>query len=261
MKKEQFCEAFCARITLKEVPIGYVIRTPFFRGPNDPIAVYARRCHDNPHEYRLEDDGQTIAYLEASGADLDSQTRYETFVSILRDENAMYSEEESLIHSRVMHESKIADACVSFSEMLLRVCDLSVLSTNRVRNTFKEDLIDLVEQQFGPTSDIIFNAPLIESLKDYIIDIVVKSPDGRALAIYAGTSELKALEALLFSREAAAQDISKLRTMLILEQSKPAEIKQKTLSRVMNSDIILAAMDGESVAVRKKMRQSLEDAR
>jgi hypothetical protein len=260
MNKENLCEAFCSRMAVREVPIGFAIRTPFFRGADDPIAIYARRSADNPQEFRLEDDGQTIAYLEASGADLDSQTRYETFVSILRDENALFSETESLIHSRPMSSMRLAEACVGFSEMLLRICDLSVLSTNRVRNTFKEDLIALVERQFGSASEIAFNAALNEGLKDYLIDIVVKSPDGRALAIYAGTSELKALEALLFSREASDRDTSKLRTMLILEQAKPAEIKERTLSRVMNSGIILASMDGEEIAVRRKMAQSLEAA-
>ncbi len=260
MNKQQLCEAFCDRVSVKSVPIGYAIRTPFFRSADDPLAIYARRLHGENGYFRLEDDGQTVAFLEATGADLDSQTRFEMFVSILRDENALYSETENLIHSRPLAEDQLAATCIGFSEMLLRICDLSVLSTNRVRNTFKDDLIALVEQQFGSRSTIELNVPIEAGLKDYIVDIVVRGLDGRSLAIYAGTSELKALEALLFSRETASRAMTKLRTMLILEQAKPAEIKERTLSRVMNSEIILASMDGEEIAVRRKMAQSLEAA-
>ncbi len=93
-------------------------------------------------------------------------------------------------------------------------------------------------------------------MNDYVVDIIVEHPDGKKLAIFAGTSELKALEALLFYREQKEQHVDETRSMLVLKEAKPKEIKDRTLSRVMNSEIILASMDGDCVAVRQKMASS-----
>jgi hypothetical protein len=140
---------------------------------------------------------------------------------------------------------------------MLRVTDLLLLARSRIRSTFREDLVRMVEAQFGSHAEIDLNAPLNAALKDYVVDIIVRSPDGRALAIFAATSELKALECLLFWREQRDRAMHNVRTMLVLETSKPREIKERTLSRVMNSTILLASMDGEEIAIRQKMENSL----
>ena len=67
-----------------------------------------------------------------------------------------------------------------------------LLSPGQVRRTFREDLIEFVKSQFGESA-IELNKPLSPAMKDYIVDILLRSPDGRALAIYAATSETKAL--------------------------------------------------------------------
>jgi hypothetical protein len=115
----------------------------------------------------------------------------------------------------------------------------------------------MVRRQFGPTAAIDLNAPVQDSMKDYPVDIIVRAPDGRALAIFAATSEMKALEALLFWKEYRDQEIAKLRAMLVVETSKPRDIKERTFSRVMNSGLILAAMDGEEIQIGRKMKESL----
>lgn len=141
--------------------------------------------------------------------------------------------------------------------LMNRVFDLSLLAKNRVRSRFKEDLIKLVEAQFSGTARIRIGEPIRETMKDYIVDIVVEGRDGRILAIFAGTSEVKALEALLFVNEQKKQLLSNVRAMLVLEKAKPADIKERTLSRVINSEIRLASMDGEAVAVKQKLEDSL----
>jgi hypothetical protein len=221
------------------------------------LAIYARRNDVNPHEYRLEDDGETIAFLEASGVDLDSETRFEALNDLLREHDAFLSEPESVIHTRFEREDKIPSMSVLFSGLLIRVYDLLLLATHRVRSTFGEDLVRMVESQFAGSARIDINAPVQASMKDYLVDIVVRANDGRALAIFAGTSELKALEALLFSKEQREQHVTHVRTMLVLETAKPRDIKERTLSRIMNSNILLASMDGEEISIRQKMAENL----
>jgi hypothetical protein len=255
MNRELICKAFCQRLAIHEVPIGYVVRTPFRNKDDDPLAIYLRRADDGT--YRLEDDGQTLAHLEAIGVDLDSETRYEAVVDLLKEYEAYIDERENVIHSKYLPECEIPSNVVRFSALLLRIFDLELLASTRVRSTFRDDLAALIEAQFGAECRIDYDAPLQGSMKDYLVDIIVRSKDGRSLAIFAGTSETRALESLLFWKEYREQNITSVRTFLMLESSKPRGIKDRTFSRVMNSGILLATMDGEEIAIRNKMRENL----
>lgn len=257
MNGEEFCKAFCDNITLRKVPMGFVLKTPFRRDDGDAIAIYIRPHHEIAGAFRLEDDGQTIGFLEASGVDLETDTRLEALNDLLREYVAFYDEHNSLLHTGYIAEKQLAAAAVSFSALLLRVYDLLLLAKTRIRSTFRDDLLAMVQSQFGRDCRIDENAPLQHSMKDYLVDILVRSPDGRFLAIYAATSELRALEALLFWKEYREQRVTQVRTMLVLEEAKPRSIRERTLSRVMNSDILLASMDGEEIAIRRKMEDNL----
>lgn len=255
MNDEDFCRAFCSLLALHEIPIGYVLRTPFRRADGDAVAIYLRRGEDGT--YRLEDDGQTIAYLEERGVDFESETRSEILADLLKEYDAYLDDDESIIHTDYMPESSAPWAATQFSALLLRVMDMTFLASNRVRSTFRDDLIALVERQFQNIANIELNVPLQDTMKDYVVDIIVRSPDGRSLAIYAATSEVKALEALLFTREYREQQVATVRAMLVMETAKPRDINTRTLSRVMNSDLVLASMDGEEIQIGRKMRTNL----
>ena len=257
MNIEDLCKAFCQPLALHSVPIGYAARTPFRRPDGDPITVYIRRDPESQDEmYRLEDDGQTIGFLETSGVDFDTDTRFSALAEMLREHDSFYNQEEVILHTPYLPSDKIPAEFVRFTGLMLRVNDLLLLSPGRVSRSFREDLIAIVKQQFGEQA-IQLNGTINAAMKDYVIDILVKSPDGRALAIYAATSESRALEALLFSRECRDHRLTTVRSMLILESAKPRDIRTRTLSRVMNSDILLASMDGEEIAIKRKMQESL----
>jgi len=257
MNADDICKAFCQPIALHSLPIGYALRTPYRGTDCDPITICIRRDDAASEErFRLEDDGQTIGFLEASGVDFDTDSRFTALAEMLREHDAYYDQDEVLIHTQYLDPSEIPSACVRFTALLLRLNDLLLLAPGRVRRTFFEDVVELVKDQFGETA-VQLRAPLNAAMKDYIVDIIVRSPDGRTLAIYAATSETKALEALLFSRECKDQNVPNVRSMLILENPKPRDIRNRTLTRVMNSDILLASMEGEEIAIKRKISESL----
>jgi uncharacterized protein DUF1828 len=257
MNADDICKAFCRRIALHAVPVGYALRTPFTGGDGDPITIYLRRDETATDDrFRLEDDGQTIGFLETNGVDLDTDSRFSALADMLREFDAYYDQEEVLIHTAYFTPDKIPDECVRFTALLLRVIDMLLLAPGRVSRTFKDDIIAMATQQFGE-NNVRLNTSLNNIMKDYIIDIIVKGSDGRSLAIYAATSESKALEAMLFTRECRDQKITDVRSLLVLESAKPRDIRTRTLSRVMNSDILLASMDGEEIAIKRKMQESL----
>jgi Domain of unknown function DUF1828 len=255
MNDEDFCRAFCHNLALREVPIGYVLRTPFRRTDGDAISIYLRLADDGT--VRLEDDGMTVGYLEANGFDLESDSRFESLADMLKEHGAFLDEGNCLIHTAALPAPEAPGAAVRFSALLVRIYDLLLLTPARVRSTFKDDLVELVERQFGLVAGIEVNEAVQESMKDYVVDVIVRARDGRTLAIYAATSELKALEALLFWNEYRNQRIENLRAMLVVETSKPRDIKEKTFSRVMNSDILLASMEGGELQIGRKIRENV----
>jgi hypothetical protein len=97
--KDELCRAFCNEISVKEVPAGLAIGTPFRRGDGDRVAFYVVRDAALPGLARLEDDGETIPYLEACGVDFGTQTRMKAFESLLSEHAAEYDEVEATIRT------------------------------------------------------------------------------------------------------------------------------------------------------------------
>lgn len=259
MNKDALCRAFCSDIHVNRVPVGLAVRTPFTRPDGDFLAFYIRQAPETGM-MRLEDDGATIAFLESHGVDLDTSTRRALLDSLLGQYRATYDEDEFLIHTDFMQESEIAPRALAFSEMMLRVYDLLFTAASRVARTFKEDLGKLIEATFQQGHVIEADAYFNAEMKDYVADYIVRAPGGGALAIYAGSSDIKALEALLFWREMRDRGVEGVKGMLVLERPKHPLIKDRTLSRVHNSGLILGSYENEQPALAAKMRLTLAEA-
>lgn len=257
MIREALCEAFCSDLIVTPVPIGFAVRSPHVRADGDHAAFYLRRKEGTESVYRVEDDGCSVADLQAAGFDLDKESRFEAFSDLLTEHHVRYDEVSVLLATEYLPLSKIPKAAISFSYLLARMNDLVLMVGSRVKRSFKEELAEVIERQFGETCEILYNKPLDQDHKDYVVDFVVRSPDGRVLAVFAGSSELKALESLLFWEQYKANASDTLKSMIVLEEAKPAAIKDRTLSRVMNSGLVLATLDGGFVNVGEKLRHTL----
>lgn len=257
MIRDALCEAFCSDLLVTTVPIGYAVRTPHLKADGDYAAFYLRKKDGNEAMYRVEDDGCSVADLEAAGFDLDKESRLEAFSDMLTEHNVRYDEASVLLTTDYLPMERVPQAAISFSYLMARISDLILMVGSRVRRSFKEDLAEVIEKQFGETCEILSNAPVDQDHKDYIVDFIVKAPDGRVLAVFAGSSELKALESLLFWEQYKSGIVEDLKSMIVLEEAKPAAIKDRTLSRVMNSGLVLATLDGGLVNVGKKLQHTL----
>ena len=259
MIQEALCKAFCENVMVTEVPIGFAVRTPHMKADGDYSSFFLRK-HETENLYRIEDNGFTIADLEMSGFDFDKETRFEAFTDMLSDHSARYNEQEVLLTTEYMKPEQISEAAISFSYLMARVDDLLLMVGSRVRKSFKEDLAEIIDQQFGSTCKITENTPIDNDTKDYLVDFLVRSPDGRLLAVFAGSGELKALESLLFWEQIQKGDYPNLRSMIVLEEPKPVAIKDRTLSRVMNSGLTLATLDGNTINLANKMQRTFQQA-
>jgi hypothetical protein len=251
---KDICGTFCDGLAMREVPMGYAIRTPFRGADGDPLALYVRRSKENPSLIRLEDDGSTVAALQEEGFALDNEQRFSEFQNLLTEHSVLYDEAEYLVHTEYMGEERAAASFLKFMSLMVRVADLKLLSRDRVRETFKADVQAFVEGAFEGLATVERDVAPLENLGDYIPDVVVRGPQ-HTLAIYAGTSEVKALEAFVLWQELLRQGVKDIVPVVVFETAKPPQIKARTLSRIMNSDVAMASMEGSKWEVTQKLRQ------
>lgn len=257
MRLEQLCRALCSGLDMRPVPIGFAIKTPFRTADGDALSIYLRREKGNPSQLRFEDDGATVAGLEEDGVSLNSETRAEAFADLLVNYDAHYDDESAVIYTDYFLEDRAPANFAKFIALMLRVQDLRMLSQERVREVFRDDVRSLLEKHFADRVEIVEDENPSEILRDYVADFVLRSPDGETLAIYAASTEIKALEALLLWQELSRRSIPGIRSMAIFEGAKPQRIRNRTMSRLMNSDVMLGAMDGDEWELARKVAQTL----
>lgn len=248
------CGTFCDGLAMREVPMGFAIRTPFRNPDGDAVALYARRDRDFSNRYRFEDDGGTMAHLQEEGFSLENESRSAEFHRLLAEYGCQYDEGEVLIHTDYLDEEKLPAYFLKFMALMVRIGDLRMMSRTVVRDTFKADLQDFVEATFAGMATVERDASPVATLSDYVADVVVHGP-AATLAIYAGTTEVKALEAFVLWQELERQGLSSVIPMVVFESAKPATIKARTMARLMNSNVSLGSLGGSQWDVSQKMKQ------
>lgn len=251
---KDICGTFCDGLAMREVPMGYAIKTPFRSLDGDAVALYVRRSKDAPGQLRLEDDGSTVAALQEEGFGFDNEQRLAEFQALLTEHGALFDEDECLIHTDYMEEGRAAAYFLKFMSLMIRISDLRLMSRDRARDTFKADVQQFVDETFRDLAPVEFDAPPEDSLSDYIPDAIVRAP-GVTLAIFAATGEVKALEALVLWQELLRQGLSHVLPVVVLPTAKPPQIKARTMSRIINSRVSMASMDGNKWDVMQKLRQ------
>lgn len=253
MKLKELCEALCNGLAMREVKIGYAIKTPFKLPDGDSIGLYVRRDEQNPRMLRLEDDGGTIAALEEDGVSFSSEARSEALADLLRQYDAHYDDAASTIFTEYVDESRLPANFVKFMALMLRLQDLRMLAQDRVREVFKDDVRRLVEKYFEGRVEILEDENPNEVLKDYVADFVLKTESGDTLALFAASSETKALESLLLWQELRSRKLARVQSMALFEGPKPQRIKSRTMSRLMNSEVVLGTLEGDRWELAQKI--------
>jgi hypothetical protein len=141
--------------------------------------------------------------------------------------------------------------------LMLRLQDMRLLAHERVREVFKDDVRALVEKYFKDQVEIFEDENPNELLKDYVADFVLKWKSGETLALFAAASEMKALESLLLWQELRSRKLETIRSMAIFEASKPQRIKSRTMSRLMNSEVVLGTMEGDRWELAQKIGKTI----
>jgi hypothetical protein len=221
--EEEICRAFCNEISVKDVPAGLAISTTFRRQDGDAIGFYVVRTGLQGLA-RLEDDGETVPYLEACGVDFETQTRKKAFQALLVEYGAEYDEEENLIHTPQLRDDDLLRAALHFVALLLRMYDFLLLTQEHVESTFKEDAAKSIKDIVGPRATIREGQAVSSKLSEMIPDLVLEAPHRDPVAVFLSQSATRVHEAVILQMAALYEAKEPLHVVALLE-------KESTLSQ------------------------------
>ncbi|MFD2739588.1 hypothetical protein ACFSUD_08415 [Sulfitobacter aestuarii] len=94
--QKKICAAFCEGLPVREVPLGYAIKTPFNWLHREPLVVFGEKSDGL---VRMRDGGDTLALLEDVAGDLTTETKLDTMRQLAIEHGIAFDEERSLFLS------------------------------------------------------------------------------------------------------------------------------------------------------------------
>lgn len=226
--KEAICTAFCESIGWRVVPSGYAVTTTFMLSDGDPVLFYIIK--NNSGKFRIEDDGRQVPMLEASGIDIRTGHRAQAFGELLAEYALDYDSDHNVIRTKLLAEADVPVAALGFVAALLRLQDFELLTPHAVRSTFRDDAVVAIRQQFSGRAEIELGVPVSDRLRNYMADLVMTADDIPPFALYFGTSDEKALQALVLKMETEKYQEIPCRVVLLLEYAKENPLREATYS-------------------------------
>ena len=256
VSKQALCEAFCEDLDIRDVPVGFAVRTPFVFSSGDPIGFYIVRNQDDSDLWRFEDSGLLVPMIEASGISLDGGPRADAFAKLLEVHGAEYDENSRELHSLFMTEEEIPAEASRFVSLLLRMQDFEFLHPDTVANTFREDVELAIKNRFSNAMKVEFRAKLSDAWDNYLADAVIQPAIGDPLVVFFGTSEAKVDEAVIMHYDLRVRGQNSP-VALILETAKPSNVSARALSRAHNRLEAMPVFRGDEEAAMEKLATQL----
>ena len=229
--QKDICSAFCDGLSVRKIPLGYAIKTPFTWLHGEPLVVFGE---EQDGLVRMRDSGDTLVFLEDVAGDLSLQTRVEAMQEIASEHGVTFDEDNSLFASQWVDSSQLGDSAIRFMSFLNRLQDMALLSKPRVSNAFREELTEAITSHFGLNYDVSLREPVSPDHKEYTADILIRGAQVQA-AIYAATAEVNVLEALLTGQVFSDDTGIKTIPFVVFEDYLNSKVSMRTRRRALNS--------------------------
>ena len=252
--REELCKAFCHELEVVSVPAGIAVGTAFKKSDGDNIEFYVVGPDDNGL-YRVQDDGVTVPYLEACGADLGVSARAEAFNEILSEYGVVFDETTLEITSELIPRDEVPKMGLKLVAALLRVQDLLLMTRERAESTWVQEAKRDIEKAADGKVSINYDSPAAPELTDYPADVVLKAENRWPVAVFFGTSDSKVYEALLLQANARHEHHVDVQVVVMLE--KDSSVTRKARLRADNHLIVPRYRDAEKDAIGRIMEAAV----
>lgn len=200
------------------MPAGFAVTTTFRRDDGDSVAFYLVRDKTRPGVYRIEDDGTTMPFLEASGVDFSTDTRSEALDALLDSHGVEFDEDEMLLHTLPMPEAHLPKAAMRFLSFMLRINDFLLLTRDKVASTFKEDAANKIIERMEGKALVEQDKPVSSNLSDTLPDMVIRAPNRAPVAVFFGTSAQRVNDAIFLQMQALYEAQEQVQVIALLER-------------------------------------------
>lgn len=182
----QFKKSVCDQVRIEQEGLDrYRVFTPFRFSDGDMFVILFKRRED---EWVLSDEGHTFMHLSYifEDRDLRSGTRARLIENALSAFGVTEDDGELYVPAE---EGQYGDALFSFVQVISKITDLTYLSRERVRSTFKQDFSTFFEQ-FHSRFSLQFDwyDKVRDPEKKYPVDCVLTNDDRRVF-IFALSSD------------------------------------------------------------------------
>jgi len=252
--KNALCATFCSAFEVNAVPSGYAVSSIFTDRSGDPISVYVVAEDDG---YRLEDDGEYLSRLVASGIEIERGQRGQLLDAILESERAYWDRDTFEIRTDVFTEREIAQRTSSFLSALIRARDLELVTRELVRSTFREDAMRAIIERFEPVANIDEDTSVDKEFADFPSDVTIRPKrEGRSGAIYFVSTKLD--EALLLQLDARIKNRTDFSVVALIEDPEMRFISRRKFQRAQNRDLAMPIFRGDEEAALDQIERKLE---
>ena len=231
---ESICKEFCNNITIQNVPVGFAVGTVFRRNNGDKIGFYIVYKDKYRTMARVEDDGLTIASLEAEGVNVFSGTRLEHFKKLLATADVFYDNQEHILHTNYVKVEEIAKLSLLFLEFLIKIQEMTHVSRKNTEKTFYSDVIESMIKHYDKKAKLFFGKEIDSIYQGSNADVVIHPENGEDLAVFIATHETKALEATILWTDVHAKLSKFVKVMLVVDSPRTKIIKEHTYARATN---------------------------
>lgn len=229
--KDILCKAFCDNLTVRQVPAGMAIGTPFTTTDGDRIGFFV--VPENGL-WRIEDDSLTMPLLEASGLDFNAGTRAEAFGELLSEYGVQLDPETQAFFISAVPEARLATEAMRFVAFSLRIRDFLLMTEARVIGSFRDDVGKLLREAIANRAQIREQEPITPTLADFTADFVLEAPNRPPVGVFLGTSRARVLEAVVVQMRAHFETHERVSIIALLEQGQsiPAAVRRQASNRL-----------------------------
>jgi hypothetical protein len=229
--KELLCKAFCDALSVRDVPAGLAVKTPFETPDGDFIGFYIREAGDG---FRIEDSGIILPVLEADGLDFRSGSRGEAMSDLLQEYAVTLDADDRLFAIGGLLENEVPAAAMRFVAFSLRVRDFALMTQARIVSSFRDDVKKLLSETLSSRAEITERAPVTPKLADFPADFVLRAPGRPPVALYLATGDTRVLEASVVQMRATYETKEPCAVIALVENGKmlTANVRRHAANRL-----------------------------
>lgn len=230
--EKALCSTFCSSIRVNTVPCGYAVSTIFKDRSGDSLGFYIVKDEDG---YRIEDSGDYLSRMVASGIDIENTTRRTLLENILQSGGAFWDVDTYEIKTEHFNENELAKRMTNFLSSLIRVRDIELITRDIVRSTFKEDAIAAIQERYGDVANFNENTPIDSQLSEFPSELnILPKFGGKPAAVFFATNSSKLDQAVMLKLEAQVKKRDDFPIIALIETPEMQGLSKKNIARAMN---------------------------